>query len=212
MSTDEPIKPKKPPMTMKEMLQHNMESVRQLMQPAAFRIAAPEESAPRAESQSLNDPAPESADDQLTAALKTIAAVATAVWRAKSKLDAEADTALPDELRNLPRHIQSAWDALEAGKIQVDDPTGRRYVPGLAVNILTFQPLDGITYEKIHETIKPSVYFNDALIQRADVIIARPTGEASRDAVGDDVTKDTELGDHEAPEQKGMNADGPDND
>ena len=209
MSTDEPIEPKKPPM--KEMLQHGMESMRQLMEPAAFRIAAPEESARRAESQSLNDPAPESADDQLTAALKTIAAVATAVWRAKSKLDAEADAALPDELRNLPRHIQSAWDALEAGKIQVDDPTGRRYVPGMAVNTLTIQPLDGITCEVIHETIKPSVYFNDALIQRADVIIARPTGETIQNAVGNDANKEPDSGDHEAREQKGMNADGSDN-
>lgn len=209
MSRDEPIKPKKPPV--KEMLQHGMESMRQLMQPAAFRIAAPEESARRAESQSLNDPAPASADEHLTEALKAIAAVATAVWRAKSKLDAEADTALPDELRNLPRHIQSAWDALEAGKIQVDDPTGRRYVSGMAVNTLTIQPLDGITCEVIHETIKPSVYFKDALIQRADVIVARPTGDTIQDAVGNDANKEQDSGDHEAPEQKGMNADGPDN-
>jgi hypothetical protein len=194
---------------MKDLLQHGMDSMRQLMRPAAFRIAAPQESARGAESQSLNDPAPESADDQLTAALKTIAAVATAVWRAKSKLDAEPDTVLPDELRNLPRHIQSAWDALEAGKIQVDDPTGRRYVPGMAVNTLTIQPLDGITCEVIHETIKPSVYFNDALIQRADVIIARPTGETIQDAVGNDADKEPDSGDQEAPEQKGMNADGP---
>jgi len=197
---------------MKDLLQHGMESVRQLMQPAAFRIAAPQEPERKAGADNADDPTPASAEDQLNTALKTIAAVATAVWRAKNKLDAEADAALPDELRNLPRHIQSAWDALEAGKIQVDDPTGRRYVPGLAVNILTFQPIDGIACEVVHETIKPSVYFNDALIQRADVIIARPTGEAARHAGGDDVTKDTEFGDHEVPEQKGMNADGSDHD
>lgn len=209
MNTDEPMKPKRPPM--KDMLQHGMESVRQLMQPAAFRIAAPEECERMASVDNADDLTPASTEDQLNAALKTIAAVATAVWRAKTKLDAEADAELPDELRNLPRHIQSAWDALEAGKIQVDDPTGRRYVPGMAVNTLTIQPLEGITVEVIHETIKPSVYFNDVLIQRADVIIARPTGETSQDAVGNDANKEPESGDHEAPEQKGMNADGPDN-
>lgn len=197
---------------MKDMLQHGMESVRQLMQPAAFRIAAPEECERMASADNADDLTPASTEDQLNAALKTIAAVATAVWRAKNKLDAEADAELPDELRNLPRHIQSAWDALEAGKIQVDDPTGRRYVPGMAVNTLTIQPLEGITVEVIHETIKPSVYFNDVLIQRADVIIARPTGETSQDAVGNDANKEPDSGDHEAPEQKGMNADGPDDD
>lgn len=210
MSTDEPIKLKR--LSMKEMFQHGIESVRQLMQPAAFRITAPEESERNAETHRTEIPESPSANDQLTAALKTIAAVATAVWRAKSKLDAEADAVLPDELRNLPRHIQSAWDALEAGNIQIDDPTGRRYSSGLAVNILTFQPMDGIACEVIHETIKPSVYFNDVLIQRADVIIARPSGETSQDAVDTDANKEPELGDHEAPEQKGMNADGPDND
>jgi len=197
---------------MKDILQHGMESVRQLMQPAAFRIAAPEEGESKAEAHNGDDSTPASAEGQLNAALKTIAAVATAVWRAKHKLDAETDGGLPDELRNLPRHIQSAWDALEAGNIQVDDPTGRRYVPGMAVNTLTIQPLEGITFEVIHETIKPSVYFNDALIQRADVIIARPIGETSQDAGGDDASREPDAADHEATEQKGTNVDGADND
>ncbi|NLN01282.1 MAG: hypothetical protein GX174_05180 [Lentisphaerae bacterium] len=210
MSTDEPTKPKKPPV--KDMLQHGVESMRQLMQPAAFRIAAPDESERKPCASNAGDPTPASTEEQLNTALKTIAAVATAVWRAKNKLDAEADAELPDELRNVPRHVQSAWDALEAGKVQVDDPTGRRYVPGMAVNTLTIQPLEGITFEVIHETIKPSVYFNDMLIQRADVIIARPTGETSQNAVGDDDSREPDSGDHEAPEQKGTNADGPNND
>ena len=197
---------------MKDMLQHGMESVRQLMQPAAFRIAAPEESERKAEAHNADDSTPASAEDQLNAALKTIAAVATAVWRAKTKLDTEAEAELPDELRNLPRHIQSAWDALEAGKIQVDDPTGRRYVPGMAVNTLTIQPLEGVTFEVIHETIRPAVYFSDALIQRADVIIARPTGETSQDAVGDDASKEPASGDPDTPDKKGNSADGQDND
>lgn len=206
MSTDEPTNPKKPPV--KDMLQHGVESMRQLMQPAAFRIAAPDESERKP---CASNPTPASTEEQLNTALKTIAAVATAVWRAKNKLDAEADAELPDELRNVPRHVQSAWDALEAGTVQVDDPTGRRYVPGMAVSTLTIQPLEGITFEVIHETIKPSVYFNDMLIQRADVIIARPTGETSQNAVGDDDSREPDSGDHEAPEQKGTNADGPNN-
>ncbi len=196
---------------MKNMLQHGMESGRQLMQPAAFRIAAPDECEREAGGDNADDSTPASTEDLLNTALKTIAAVATAVWRAKTKLDAEADAELPDELRNLPRHIQSAWDALEAGKVQVDDPTGRRYVPGLAVNVLTFQPIDSITCEMVHETIKPSVYFRDALIQRADVIVSRPIGETGQDGVDDDAIDEPDSGDHQAPEQKGMNPDGPDN-
>lgn len=197
---------------MKDIFQYGMESMRQLTQPAAFRIAPPEASERKASADMVVDSTPASATDQLNTALRAIAAVATAVWRAKSKLDTEANVELPDGLRNLPRYIQSAWDALEAGKVRIDDPKGRRYVPGMAVNILTIQPLEGVSFEMIHETIKPSVHFNDALIQRADVIIARPIGAATQDAVGDGGGREPDSRDHEAPEQKGTDADGPDND
>ena len=77
----------------------------------------------------------------------------------------------------MPRHIQAAWDALAAGDIEIQDPTGQRYVPGMAVNPITFQPMEGVGTEVIHETIKPSVFYKDTLIQRADVIVARPLDE-----------------------------------
>ena len=134
------------------------------------------------------------------------------MWRAKTKLDAEPQAELPAELRNLPRHVRAAWDALAAGEVQVDDPTGQRYVPGMAVNVLTFQPLDGLGCEMIHETIKPSVYFNDVLIQRADVIVGRPVTESGKSQINDATHQDKASGDTDAPEEKGSNADGQDND
>lgn len=210
MNNDKPDKPDKLPL--QERLRHGMESARQLMQPAAFRIAAPPASEPGVQESAIEADPSASKYGQLNMALKTLAAVATAIWRAKSKLDAEAEATLPDELRNLPRHIQAAWDALKAGQIQVDDPTGRQYVPGMAVNTLTIQPLDGITCEVIHETIKPSVYFNDALIQRADVILGRPADESEVTPTENEALQEPTSGDLDAPDKKGTSTDGPDND
>ena len=201
-----------------EFLRSGIESARQWMQPAAFRIAAPHahEGPPPLETNADGPPASidkySSMREQLTEAMKTLAAVATAVWRAKAKLDAESQAELPAELRNLPRHVQAAWDALAAGEVQVDDPTGQPYVPGMAVNVLTFQPLDGLGCEMIHKTIKPSVYFNDVLIQRADVIVGRPLTESDKSQTNDAALKREASGDADATEEKGSNADGQDND
>ncbi|MFZ1937292.1 MAG: hypothetical protein WAU84_26435, partial [Thermoguttaceae bacterium] len=88
--------------------------------------------------------------------LLVIAAVATAIWRARTKLEGQPGVELPSEFRYLPRHIQAAWDALVSGGIEVQDPKGQRYVPGMAVNPLAFQPIEGLGSEVIQETIKPT--------------------------------------------------------
>lgn len=93
--------------------------------------------------------------------------------------EAVARSSLPSELRHLPRHVDAAWDALLSAGLIVKDPKGQRYVPGLAVNPVAFQPVDGVDIDIIAETLKPSIQFQSMLIQRADVIVARPPEEPS---------------------------------
>lgn len=200
-------------------LEHSAGTARQLMQPSAFRISEPQNTeeplAPQPNgagrpAERTNESS--STDEHLATAMRTLAAVATAVWRAKSKLNAESQIGLPPELRHLPRHIQAAWDALAAGHIQVHDPTGQRYVPGMAVNALAFQPLEGIGTEVIHETIKPSVYFGDLLIQRADVIVGRPPVESDGEGKVCAPPADAKQNGSNSLEQKGPKEHGPNDD
>lgn len=208
MSLNDPERVEQP--SLADQFRNRVDATRQWMQPAAFRIAAPPSSISNSH-EPVDDLIPSApAEERLNIALKTIAAVATAVWRAKSKLDSEASRELPTELRNLPRHVQAAWDALAAGQVQVDDPIGRRYLPGMAVNTLTIQPVEGITIELILETIKPSVYFQDVLIQRADVIVARPAAETEVPCVDEVTARETESKSPDFPHEKGSEADGPD--
>ena len=158
------------------------DSARQLMHPAPFRIEDPGvllaelQGASAGTKSAPTAPVGDATDADLRQAIQTLVAVATALWRVRSKLETASTVELPPELRHLPRHIQAAWDALAAGKIEVKDHKGERYVPGMAVNPLAFQPTAGVGSEVIHETIQPSVFYGDTLVQRADVIVASPMG------------------------------------
>ena len=116
--------------------------------------------------------------ERADAILRALADLSTAVWRMRSKLDACPAGDLPAALRSLPRHMESATDALTAVGLRLWDPTGEPYASGMAVNPLAFQPEDGLTRELIRETVKPGIYFGDNLIRRPDVIVAQPTDPA----------------------------------
>ena len=187
------------------------ERIRQWMQPEPFRIGNVEgmKDAPSngesAHGQPLASAEPSSTPQELSGILNALAAIATAIWRVRGKLETEINVELPSELRHIPRHIQAAWDALAAGHIEVQDLRGERYVPGMAVKILAFQPLEGISSEIVHETIKPSIYFKDTLIQYADVIIARPMRDSESGAERASTAAEETSGDTHCPFAKGEN-------
>jgi hypothetical protein len=99
---------------------------------------------------------------------------ATHVWRVRrrtSQLDRES---LPRELKQIHRHVEAAWDTFHAAGLEVRDHTNARYVAGMALRVLAFQPTEGVGVEVIQETLKPSIYFRDRLLQRGEVIVATP--------------------------------------
>jgi len=111
--------------------------------------------------------------------VKGIAAAATAVWKLQARVDRERREQKFEAPKWLVRQLEAAQDALAASGIQARAHTGDKYVPGLAVNVMAFQPQVGTTFEMILETVKPSVFFRDALIQRGDVIVATPVAGTS---------------------------------
>ena len=203
--------------TREGILARGVANMRQLMQPPAYRIAAPApcERTSRPPTVDGGEAGVVKGGESLVPeerTMQTLASVATALWRARTKLTEDAQANLPPELRHLPRHIHAAWDALTAGGVQVEDPTGQQYVAGMAVNVLTFQPLEGIDCDTIHETIKPAVYCDDKLIQRADIIVARPPqdseihdGQLATD--GDDAIADDIASDKQGPDAHGSHND-----
>lgn len=103
---------------------------------------------------------------------KLIADIATAVWRMRDKFKMVNIDDLPDEITKANRHLESIWDTLISAKVEIRDHTNEKYVPGMALKVIAFQPTSSVQTEKIAETIKPSVFYKDTLIQVGEVIVA----------------------------------------
>lgn len=105
---------------------------------------------------------------------KLIADIATGVWRMRNKFSMVNIEDLPDEMKKANRHLESVWDALASAKVETRDHTSEKYVPGMALKVIAFQPTPHVQAERITETIKPSVFYKDTLIQVGEVIVATP--------------------------------------
>lgn len=154
---------------------------RQWCFPRPFRIPAPDWPAPlllAVERALMGQPiAPVSAQPAASADAdfyKLIAELATGIWRIRRKFEAAKNDDGTELLRSMGRYLESTWDSLQAGGVEVRDDTGERYVAGMALHVLAFQPMPGCKQDRIHETIKPSIYYKDKLIQRGEVIVTTP--------------------------------------
>ncbi|GAA4075660.1 hypothetical protein [Actinomadura miaoliensis] len=101
---------------------------------------------------------------------RAVADVATSIWRLRGKL-AESPVEPP---RAVVRHLESAWDALAEAGVQVQDHLNAPFDSGLALTVVAFQPTPGLSREQVVETVRPSVYLHDRVVQRGEVIVGTP--------------------------------------
>ena len=168
------------------MLETLRESLRQLIRyNKEFRIAAPkwpelaesmedianflESSSPEAKIRSRKE------EGLLSLAVE----MGTSVWRLQRRLAIEGE--VPEELRRVLRDLESAWDALGQEGIEVKDHTGEKYDGHMALRVIAFQPTPGLTQEQITETIKPTIYHKDKLVQMGEVIVGVPEDATKAD-------------------------------
>jgi hypothetical protein len=108
---------------------------------------------------------------------RALADVATGLWRARRRmLEPGSDEPRP-EVRKEFQHLQSAWDALTASGVKVQDHDGVRYTPGLVLEVLVFQRVADLDHEEVIETIRPSIYVQGRSIQLGQVIVGTPDEE-----------------------------------
>ena len=101
-----------------------------------------------------------------------VCAVANNTWRLCKKL---ADHG--NELK-LMRHVDALKNALTNIGVCVKDHDGERYDVGMAVKVIAWEQRPNATKEEIVETIKPSIRWNDKLLQWGEVIACVPVKEA----------------------------------
>jgi hypothetical protein len=100
--------------------------------------------------------------------------VGTGLWRLRQKM-VEPQTGKPlEEMRRAYRHFESVWDALERDGVKIYDHTGEEFDAGRSIKVLAYQPTPGLTRERVTDTIKPTIYVHDDLVQIGEVIVGTP--------------------------------------
>jgi hypothetical protein len=110
---------------------------------------------------------------------KTIIANVNQAWRISSAvIDPESkeirDELKPQEIRKIAKAIESLMEAFQGLGIRVIDRLGEPFNPGLPDQVVTEEPREGLTREQIIRTIRPTIVWNETMVQRGEVDIAVP--------------------------------------
>lgn len=106
-----------------------------------------------------------------------LAEIATNAWKGQHRLAYWPGEELLAERKRLERNFESILVGLESFGVRVKDHTGEAYDYGQALKVVAAQPQEGIEREVVTETIRPTVYWREHIIQRGEVVIATPHEE-----------------------------------
>lgn len=120
-------------------------------------------------------PAPPAADpaavDPASPLSGAIASVMTNLWRARLKL-VDAVTGEPkEETRRVHRHIEGALETFQQLGVTITELMNQPYDAGLPVKVLTFQPMPGIERDTIVEVVRPTIIWQDTLLQMGEIVV-----------------------------------------
>jgi hypothetical protein len=107
--------------------------------------------------------------------LGLIAETGTTLWRLRRRVTAGGDP--PQEMKRISRDIEAMEDALSQANIEIIDPAGQKYADGMALKVIARQKTPGIASETVIETIKPTIFMKNVLIQRGEVIVGVPESD-----------------------------------
>jgi hypothetical protein len=104
--------------------------------------------------------------------------VATNAWKAQVRLSNEAEDAKPPIHRRLERNMEAIIASLSEFGVRIKDHTGDAYDYGQLIKVVATQPQAGLLREVVTETLRPTIHWDDQLIQQGEVVIAIPeTGQ-----------------------------------
>ena len=100
--------------------------------------------------------------------------VVDSLWKAELRWSKADPTEQVGSLKHLGRNLQAGIDALHVAGFEIKDHTNERYSEGTRVEILAFQPVEGIDQPIVIETLKPTIYFMGSLLRRGQIIVGKP--------------------------------------
>jgi len=105
---------------------------------------------------------------------KALTEIATQAWRARSKMIDSSTGEAREEMKRVFRHVESILEKLREIGLELKDHTVDVFDYGLPLKVIATQPQPDITRENVIETIKPTIYWQDRIVQMGEVVIATP--------------------------------------
>ena len=106
--------------------------------------------------------------------LRTLVSIATNTWRAKTKMVDPATGEIREELKRVGRHIEAIYRNLAEAGIVIRDHTGEAYDEGQPMKVIASKPTSGQGKKRVSETLLPSIFWRDRLVQNGEIEIAIP--------------------------------------
>lgn len=110
---------------------------------------------------------------------KTLVAVANQAWRIASAIiepeSKEAKSELTaQEIKKVGNALESIKEALGGIGLKIVDRLGEPFNAGLPEQVVTEESREGISKEQIIRTIRPTLMWNQTMVQRGEIDIATP--------------------------------------
>jgi hypothetical protein len=165
------------------------ETLQQLKYRPALRISRPEESPLpgstekqileqlrliSAEFARLGEADGKSQEQDTRPLLRTYADLGTSWWRLARKMLRPGTDRPLDEMKGIFTFVESLRDVIEELGIQVIDHTGKEIPQNLSLEVLAYQEKPGLTKDRVSETVRPTVYYKDRMIQMGRVYVDTP--------------------------------------
>jgi hypothetical protein len=96
----------------------------------------------------------------------------TLIWRIRRRLQSPEITSKVTNKISLD--MDSVLSTLTNNGIEIKDHTGDDYYDGMALHVIASQPLDGLDNKRIIETLRPTIYYQNKIVQRGEVLVGIP--------------------------------------
>jgi len=106
--------------------------------------------------------------------LKALVSIATNAWRAKVKMVDATTGEVLEEMKRVDRHIEAIYRSLAEVGIVIRDHTGDAYDEGQPMKVVASKPTPGLDKKRVSETLLPSIFWNNRLVQNGEIEIATP--------------------------------------
>lgn len=106
--------------------------------------------------------------------LKALVSIATNAWRAKTKMVDATTGEVREDMKRVARHIEAIYRNLAEVGVVIRDHTGDAYDEGQPMKVVASKPTPGSDKKRVSETLLPSIFFNNCLVQNGEIEIATP--------------------------------------